>query len=62
MAEVTGFDIEGRRVRLSQGSLPYDTLIVAGGSHYSYFGHDDWRATRQRSSLSRARSRHVRAY
>jgi NADH:ubiquinone reductase (H+-translocating) len=43
MAEVTGFDIEGRRVRLAQGSLPYDTLIVAGGSHYSYFGHDDWR-------------------
>jgi NADH:ubiquinone reductase (H+-translocating) len=43
MAEVTGFDIEGRRVRLAEGSLPYDTLIVAGGSHYSYFGHDDWR-------------------
>jgi NADH:ubiquinone reductase (H+-translocating) len=43
MAEVTGFDIEGRRVRLAQGALPYDTLIVAGGSHYSYFGHDDWR-------------------
>jgi NADH dehydrogenase len=43
MAEVTGFDIEGRRVHLAEGSLPYDTLIVAGGSHYSYFGHDDWR-------------------
>jgi len=43
MAEVMGFDIEGRRVRLAEGSLPYDTLIVAGGSHYSYFGHDDWR-------------------
>jgi NADH:ubiquinone reductase (H+-translocating) len=43
MAEVTGFDLEGRRVRLASGSLPYDTLIVAGGSHYSYFGHDDWR-------------------
>src|ERR687892_635185 len=43
MAEVTGFDIEGRRVHLADGSLPYDTLIVAGGSHYSYFGHDDWR-------------------
>src|SRR5919108_4871823 len=42
MAEVTGFDIEGRQVRLAEGSLPYDTLIVAGGSHYSYFGHDDW--------------------
>jgi NADH:ubiquinone reductase (H+-translocating) len=44
MAEVTGFDIEGRQVRLAEGSLPYDTLIVAGGSHYSYFGHDDWRS------------------
>ena len=43
MAEVTGFDLDGRRVQLAQGSLPYDTLIVAGGSHYSYFGHDDWR-------------------
>jgi NADH dehydrogenase len=43
MAEVTDLDIEGRRVRLAHDSLPYDTLIVAGGSHYSYFGHDDWR-------------------
>jgi len=41
--EVTGFDLDGRRVRLAHGWLPYDTLIVAGGSHYSYFGHDDWR-------------------
>ena len=24
-------------------SLEYDTLIVAGGSHYSYFGHDESR-------------------
>ena len=44
MAEVTGFDLEERRVQLAEGSLPYDTLIVAGGSHYSYFGHDDWRS------------------
>jgi NADH dehydrogenase len=43
MAEVSGFDLESREVRLGSGSLPYDTLIVAGGSHYSYFGHDDWR-------------------
>jgi NADH dehydrogenase len=42
MAEVTGFDLDDRRVRLATGSLPYDILIVAGGSHYSYFGHDDW--------------------
>jgi NADH:ubiquinone reductase (H+-translocating) len=44
MAEVTGFDLNRREVRLAEGSLPYDTLIVAGGSHYSYFGHDDWRS------------------
>jgi NADH:ubiquinone reductase (H+-translocating) len=43
LSEVTGFDVEARRVDLTSGSLPYDTLIVAGGSHYSYFGHDGWR-------------------
>jgi NADH dehydrogenase len=51
MAEVTDFDLDAREVRLrpvgdvpAPQSLPYDTLIVAGGSQYSYFGHDDWRA------------------
>ena len=43
LAEVTGFDLDDSRVRLGSRSLPYDTLIVAGGSHYSYFGHDEWR-------------------
>jgi NADH dehydrogenase len=43
MAEVTGFDLEAREVNLESESLPYDTLIVAGGSSYSYFGHDEWR-------------------
>jgi NADH dehydrogenase len=49
LAEVRGFDLDAREVRVepaagdeSPMSLPYDTLIVAGGSHYSYFGHDDW--------------------
>ena len=49
MAEVSGFDLEARKlvVRSAGGtpapeSIPYDTLIVAGGSSYSYFGHDDW--------------------
>jgi NADH dehydrogenase len=49
MAEVAGFDLEARRVRLRPGagepgqlSVSYDTLIVAGGSRYSYFGHDEW--------------------
>jgi NADH:ubiquinone reductase (H+-translocating) len=50
LAEVTGFDLDAREVRLAPAadgsrplSVPYDTLIVAGGSHYSYFGHDEWR-------------------
>jgi len=49
MAEVSDFDLEAREVRLrsvdrvpAPDSIPYDTLIVAGGSHYSYFGHDEW--------------------
>src|SRR4051794_31045473 len=49
LAEVTGFDLAAREVRLAPvgdarppESVPYDTLIVAGGSAYSYFGHDDW--------------------
>ena len=51
MAEVTGFDLASRRVELapigaqSGSSISYDTLIVAGGSQYSYFGHDDWQAS-----------------
>jgi NADH dehydrogenase len=51
LAEVTGFDLERRQVLLDhlpngQGRerLDYDTLIVAAGSRYSYFGHDDWKA------------------
>src|SRR3954469_5099129 len=52
LAEVTGFDLAAREVRLAAvadethppESLRYDTLIVAGGSSYSYFGHDEWRS------------------
>jgi NADH dehydrogenase len=49
LAEVTGFDLDARTVEIAPavgdsgpGSVPYDTLIVSGGSRYSYFGHDDW--------------------
>jgi NADH dehydrogenase len=49
LAAVTDFDLERREVvlgGLANGdrgrALEYDTLIVAGGSHYSYFGHDEW--------------------
>jgi NADH dehydrogenase len=50
MAEVCDFDLESREVRLrpvaglpAPDSIQYDSLIVAGGSRYSYFGHDEWR-------------------
>ena len=50
LAEVAGFDLEARELHLSPVDgvpappvLGYDTLIVGGGSRYSYFGHDDWR-------------------
>ena len=48
LAEVSGFDLAHRRVLttdLATGeaeAVGYDTLIVAGGSAYSYFGHDEW--------------------
>jgi NADH dehydrogenase len=49
LAEVTGFDLARREVLLEEvangrhrRTLPYDTLVVAGGSHYSYFGNDGW--------------------
>jgi NADH:ubiquinone reductase (H+-translocating) len=50
MAEVTDIDVDARELRLEsvagvpvEPTLPYDSLIVAGGSQYSYFGHDEWK-------------------
>ena len=50
LAEVADFDLDSRELHLRSVStvpaperLGYDTLVVAGGSHYSYFGHQDWR-------------------
>jgi NADH dehydrogenase len=49
MAEVDDFDLEARELQLSPAvgvpappTISYDTLIVSGGSRYSYFGHDEW--------------------
>lgn len=48
LGEVTGFDLDARTVRVTnlptggELDLPYDVLAVAGGSRYSYFGHDGW--------------------
>jgi NADH dehydrogenase len=44
LGEVTGIDLEARRVVLADGALPYDTLILAAGVSHSYFGHNEWEA------------------
>src|SRR5450432_1218945 len=38
LAEAVHIDAANRRVILSDGTLPYDTLIVATGSTHQYFG------------------------
>jgi NADH dehydrogenase len=50
LAEVADFDLDARELQLrpvfavpAPDRLGYDTLIVAGGSDYSYFGHEEWR-------------------
>jgi NADH:ubiquinone reductase (H+-translocating) len=49
LAEVTGFDLEARRVTAVEPdgrlvNVPYDSLIVAAGAGQSYFGHDEYSA------------------
>lgn len=50
MGEVSGFDLVAKEVVVDPAisgtagrRVPYDTLVVAGGSSYAYFGHDEWR-------------------
>ncbi len=45
LAEVVNIDLENRRVLFHQGHpepVAYDSLIVAAGSTFNYFGHDPW--------------------
>jgi NADH dehydrogenase len=42
LAEAVDLDVEMRRVILSDGDIGYDSLIVACGSDYHYFGHAEW--------------------
>ena len=51
LAEVDDIDLRGRRIFLGglpngreRDELAYDTLVVAAGAHYSYFGHPEWQA------------------
>src|SRR5205085_2950058 len=42
MAEVIDIDAERRSLILDHGELAYGTLIIAAGSQFNYFGHDQW--------------------
>jgi NADH:quinone reductase (non-electrogenic) len=51
MGEVTGVDLNQQQLSvhstLTDGApwrIPYDTLLLAAGSSYSYFGHEHWRS------------------
>jgi NADH dehydrogenase len=73
MGEVTALDLDRRVVTLQPSvdglasqSVPYDTLVVAGGSSYSYFGHEEWRSlaleVKSLDSALRVRSRILKAF
>ncbi|MGH7227178.1 MAG: NAD(P)/FAD-dependent oxidoreductase, partial [Gemmataceae bacterium] len=59
MAEVTGFDLDSRAVEIGSRRLSYDYLIVASGTRYNYFGHDEW-ARVAPSLKSAADASHIR--
>lgn len=42
LAEVVDFDLANRSIILTDGQIDYDTLIVASGSGFHYFGHEEW--------------------
>jgi NADH dehydrogenase len=42
MAEVQAVDVGAKKLRLADGELTYDFLILATGARHSYFGHPEW--------------------
>jgi NADH:ubiquinone reductase (H+-translocating) len=42
LAEAVHIDAKNKKVILSDGEVPYDTLVVATGSTHQYFGHPEW--------------------
>jgi len=42
MSEVQDFALARRVVKLPDGEIPYDYLVVASGASHAYFGHDEW--------------------
>src|SRR6266480_4149985 len=42
LGEVVDIDLEAKRVKLADASVPYDYLVIATGATHSYFGHNQW--------------------
>ena len=42
LAEVQSIDVNAKKVRMVDGELEYDYLILATGARHSYFGHPEW--------------------
>ena len=42
MGEVQDLDLARKVVKLGDGDISYDYLIVAAGASHAYFGHDEW--------------------
>ena len=42
LGEAKDVDVDGRRLVLEDGELPYDTLVLATGSRHAYFGNPQW--------------------
>ncbi len=44
LSNVTGIDVERKRIMVEEGSVPYDYLVLAVGARHDYFGNDGWEA------------------
>src|SRR5467141_2221268 len=42
LAEVESVDVNAKKVKMVDGDLDYDYLILATGARHSYFGHPEW--------------------
>src|ERR1700692_1995379 len=42
LAEVQSVDVGAKKLKMTDGELDYDFLILATGARHSYFGHPEW--------------------
>ena len=64
LAEVVDFDLSQRKLIFRDEHLPpleYDSLIVATGSEFNYFGHDNWQPLGRGSNGWKTRRRFAAA-